>query len=254
VVNNLDMGERKMPVLDPGATARKVAAMALGRAAAHRERLAAQTALLERLADMPLEELSRHVNGRQWMAAVFAASGSTEPEIARALGLRGGAVSAHRLLKHPVVVRLVELIRGHQLALVLRGEFGVQSQARAAAPAIMQNLTELAGAAAPDTEGKRAGRARRDADSIRAGELVLDVGGYRVHRHQHEHVHQVLFDQMTDAELEHLAEQGSWPERFQGALGGVAPFTDCPSLPAPAVNEAASRAERRPRNGRRAGR
>jgi hypothetical protein len=78
------MRTRKAPVLDPEATARKVAAMALGRAAAHQERLALQTALLERLADMPLEELSRHVNGRQWMAAVFAASGATEPEIARA--------------------------------------------------------------------------------------------------------------------------------------------------------------------------
>src|SRR5262245_60492838 len=66
----------------------------------------------------------------------------------RALELKGGAVSAHRLLKHPVVVRIVQLIRDEQLARVLRGEFGVQSQARAAAPAITQNLTELAGAAA----------------------------------------------------------------------------------------------------------
>jgi hypothetical protein len=77
------MRRQKPPVLDPEATARKVAAMALGRAAAHRDRLASQVALLERLADMRLEELSRHVNGRQWIAAVFAASGSTEPEIAR---------------------------------------------------------------------------------------------------------------------------------------------------------------------------
>src|SRR5262249_47820541 len=138
------MRRQKAPVLDPDATARKVAAMALGRAAAHRERLAAQQALLERLADMPLEGLKRDVNGRQWMAACFVASGATELEIARALDLRGGAVSAHRLLKHPVVMRIVQLIRDEQLARVLRGEFGVQSQARAAAPAIMQNLTELA--------------------------------------------------------------------------------------------------------------
>src|SRR5262245_52201948 len=40
----------------------------------------AQKALLERLSEMPLAELKRHVNGRQWMAAAFAASGSTEPE------------------------------------------------------------------------------------------------------------------------------------------------------------------------------
>jgi hypothetical protein len=248
------MGTRKAPpVLDPEETARKVAAMALGRVAAHRERLIEQTALLERLADMPLDELSRHVNGRQWMAAVFTASGATELETARALGLRGGAVSAHRLRRHPVVARLVELIRNEQLARVLRGEFGVQNQARAAAPSIMNNLTELAGAAAPDGEGKRAGRAKRDADSIRAGELVLDVGGFRVQRHQHEHVHQVLFDSMTDAELEHLAATAEWPERLQGALGGAASFTPPLALPGPAVNGAAPRAERSTRNGRRAG-
>jgi hypothetical protein len=131
------MRKRPPPVLDGEKTARAVAQMALGRAAAHRERLAAQTALLERLTEMSLEELKRHVNGRQWMAAAFAASGATEPEIARALELKGGAVSAHRLVKHPVVVRIVQLIRDEQLARVLRGEFGVQSQARAAAPAIM---------------------------------------------------------------------------------------------------------------------
>ena len=116
----------------------------------------------------------------------------------------------------------------------------MQSQARAAAPAVMQNLTELAGAAAPDGEGNRAGRARRDADSIRAGELVLDVGGYRINRHHHEHVHQVLFEQMTDAELEHLAETAEWPERLRDAVGGVAPFTTPPALPGPTVNGGAS--------------
>jgi hypothetical protein len=248
------MGHGKPPpVLNTEETARKVAAMALGRSVAHRERLAAERALLERLSGMSLEELKRHVHGRQWVAAVFAAAGATEPEIARALGLRGGRVSAHRLRKHPVVERIVQLIRDEQLAQVLRGEFGVQAQARAAAPAIMQNLTELAGAAAPDTEGKRAGRARRDSDSIRAGELVLDVGGYRVQRHQHEHVHQVLFEQMTELELEVLAEQGTWPERLQGALGATAQFTAPAALPGPTVNGAARRAERSTRNGRHSG-
>jgi hypothetical protein len=239
------------PVLDAEKTARAVAQMALGRAAAHRDRLAAQTALLERLSEMPLEELKRHVNGRQWMAAAFAATGATEPEIARALELKGGAVSAHRLVKHPVVVRIVQLIRDEQLARVLRGEFGVQSQARAAAPAIMQNLTELAGAAAPDGDGKRPGRARRDADSIRAGELVLDVGGYRVNRHQHEHRHQVLFESMSDAELETLASDGTWPERLQSAIAGAGDFTGRPALPGPTVNGTPSHTGHGPKTGRR---
>jgi hypothetical protein len=247
------MSRRKAPVLDAEQTVRAVAQMALGRAAAHRERLAAQTALLERLSDMPLDELKRYANGRQWMVAAFAASGSTEPEIARALELKGGAVSAHRLLKHPVVVRIVQLIRDEQLARVLNGEFGVQSQARAAAPAIMRNLTDLAGAAAPDGAGQRPGRARRDADSIRAGELVLDVGGYRVQHHQHAHLHQVIFDQMTDIELEKLATNSEWPERFKGALGGVGDFTPPVALPAPTVNGSAPRTGPGPTHGRRAG-
>src|SRR5262249_4669541 len=195
----------------------------------------------------------RHVNGRQWMAAAFAASGATEPEIARALELRGGRVSVHRLVRHPVVVRIVQLIRDEQLARVLRGEFGVQSQARAAAPAIMQHLTDLAGAAAPDGEGKRPGRARRDADSIRAGELVLDVGGYRVHRHQHEHVHQMLFQEMTDVELETLASAGTWPERLRDALAGAGNFTARPALPGPAVNGTPSHVGHGPPTGRRSG-
>src|SRR5262245_27178646 len=245
------MRKRKALVLDPDTTARKVAAMAVGRAAAHRERLAAETALVARLADMPLEELTRHATGRQFVTAVLTATGATEEEIARALGLRGGRVSAHRLRKHPVVERLVALIRAHQLARVLRGEFGVQSQARAAAPAVMQNLTELAGAAAPDGEGKRPGRARRDADSIRAGELVLDVGGYRVNRHEHAHVHQVLFESMSDAELETLASDGEWTERFGSALPAAGEFTARPALPGPTVNGTAPLTGHGPKNGRR---
>jgi len=248
------MGKRKAPVFDVEATARKVAAMAVGKAAAHQERLAAATALLARLADMPLEELTRHATGRQFMAAVLTATGATEEEIARALGLRGGRVSAHRLRKHPVVERLVALIRSHQLALVMRGEFGVTSQARAAAPAIMQNLTELAGAATPDARGSRRGRARRDADSIRAGELVLDVGGYRIQRHQHAHVHLVLLEQMSDQELERFAADGTYPERLSEALGPLGTFTDRPALPAPAINGSAPGPEVGPRQAREAGR
>ena len=68
------------------------------------------------------------------------------------------------------------------------------------------------------------------------------MGGYRINRHHHEHVHQVLFEQMTDAELEHLAETAEWPARLQDAVGGAAQFTTPPALPAPTVNGGASRA------------
>jgi hypothetical protein len=158
------------------------------------------------------------------------------------------------LRKHPVVERLVALIRSHQLALVLRGEFGVQSQARAAAPAIMQNLVELAGVAAPDAAGTRPGRATRDADSIRAGELVLDVGGYRVQRHAHQHLHMVVLEQMSDQELERFATDGTYPERLHEALGPLGTFTDRPALPAPAVNGSVAGPGGGPRQAREAGR
>jgi hypothetical protein len=50
------MRKPKAPVVDQEVMARKVAAMTLGRAAAHRERLEAQKALLERLSEMSLDE------------------------------------------------------------------------------------------------------------------------------------------------------------------------------------------------------
>src|SRR5262245_16965565 len=130
------MGTRKAPVLDPETTARKLAAMSLGRAQARDERMAAEAALLERVSGMSLEERRRHSSARQWLAALGQASGASEPEVARLCGLRGGKVSAHRLLRHPVTRRLVQLIQDHQLQQVLRGEWGAQATAKAAAPEI----------------------------------------------------------------------------------------------------------------------
>ena len=152
------MSKRKVPVVDAEVVARKVAAMTLGRAAAHEQRLAAQAKLLAEYTAMDLEELRRHSNTKMWLTAIGEASGATNPEIASLTRHRGGAVSVHRLRKHPVVRRMVELIQQHQLQLVLRGEYGAVNAAKAAAPAIVQNLCELGGAAPPDGEGKRAGR------------------------------------------------------------------------------------------------
>jgi hypothetical protein len=162
------------------------------------------------------------------------------------LGLQGGKVSAHRLKQHPIVRRLVTLIQDHQLQLVLRGEYGAVNQARAAATGVMQNLTELAGATAPDAAGTRAGRAKRDADSIRAGEVVLNVAGLQ--RQQHYHVHEVLFAQMDDGELEAFANTGAWPDRLAGTVPPGAEFTALPALPGPGVNSGRARANGRPRD------
>src|SRR5262245_44162362 len=245
VVHGAAMGTRKVPVLDPEATAGKVARMALARAAAHEERLVAQAKLLTEYTAMDLDELRRPATTRQWLAACMEASGATGPEIGRMLGLKGGKVSAHRLKQHPIVRRLVQLIQDHQLALVLRGEYGAINQARAAATGIVQNLTELAGATAPDATGTRAGRAKRDADSIRAGEVVLNVAGLQ--RQQHYHVHEVLFAQMDDGELETFANTGAWPDRLAEAAPPGGGFTALPAPSGPDVNGPRARANDRPR-------
>jgi hypothetical protein len=241
------MRKPKPPVVDHEVMARKVAAMTLGRATARAERLAAQAKLLAEYTAMDLEELRRHSNTKMWLAAIGEASGATNPEIASLTRHRGGAVSVHRLRKHPVVRRMVELIQQHQLQLVLRGEFGAVNAAKAAAPAIVQNLCELGGAAPPDAEGKRAGRAKRDADSIRAGEAILNVAGLQ--RQQHHHIHEVLFSQLDDSELEHLANTGQWPSRLEGAVAGAGNFTAPRALPGPGVNGGASRANGTPTRG-----
>jgi hypothetical protein len=234
------------PVVDPEEVARKVAAMSLGRAQAREERVAAEAALLERVSGMGLEELRRHTTTRQWLCAMGECSGATEPEIARLLGLKGGAVSVHRLRKHPVVRRLVQLIQDHQMQLVMRGQFGAQATARAAAPAVVEHLTELAGAQR-ERDGSRRGRATRDRDAIAAGQVVLDVAGVRVQRHQHQHLHMHILEQLSDAELEAYSTRGEWPERFEGALAPPGDFTTVPALPGPPVKGPAPTAGPRPR-------
>jgi hypothetical protein len=64
------------------------------------------------------------------------------------------------------------------------------------------------------------GRARRDADALRAAELTLTVSGDKVERKAHLHLH--VLEEMSEAELEALAGQGVWPERYRGVglLGG----------------------------------
>jgi hypothetical protein len=242
----------KRPALDAAEVARRVAAMTLGRATARRERAAEQAKLLAGLAEMDLEELRRHSTTRQWLCAAAHASGATGPEIARILGLKGGEVSAHRLKKHPIVSRLIELIQQHQLQLVLRGQFGTTAQARAAAPEVMSHLSELAGAQR-ERDGTRRGRAARDRDAIAAGLAVLDVAGARRQQQAQLHIHHHLFEMMTDAELETLAERNEWPERIRPMIGASGDFTTPPALPAPEVNGPAFPTNGRPRNGRRSG-
>jgi hypothetical protein len=91
----------------------------------------------------------------------------------------------------------------------------------------MEHVVELAGAK-KGADGARLGRARRDADALRAAELTLTVSGDKREQTAALHVH--LFESMTDDELEALAERGIWPDRYaQMQLPG--PGTSTTSAP-----------------------
>jgi hypothetical protein len=74
-------------------------------------------------------------------------------------------------------------------------------------------VTELAGGKKA-ADGGRVGRAKRDADALRAAELTLTVSGDKVERKALLHLH--VLEEMSEAELEDLAARGAWPERYRG--------------------------------------
>lgn len=209
-------GLTKHPGAPPAVVAERLEKATVASKRAAGERRAAYGKLLEELGGMPLDELRRHVSTRQWMVALYHVGGYDQEQIAGAVGYTTGQ-AVRQALKHPVVARLVELVRQAQLERVLRGEFGVAAQAKAAAPAVMQHVTELAGAAVPDAGGVRKGRARRDSDALRAADLVLTVSGDKVERSQATVVH--VLEELSEPELERLAETGEWPERYRGVAG-----------------------------------
>ena len=184
--------------------------------ASQAERKAEQKRWLESLSGLSLDELRISTPNRLWAVAMLHLGGYDAASIARCIGY-AAEKNARKALKHPAVLRIVELVRGEQLERVMRGEYGVQAQAKAAAPAVMEHVTELAGGVKDKATGERKGRARRDADALRAAELTLTVSGDKVERKAVLHAH--LFEQMSDAELEALAARSEWPERFRGVAG-----------------------------------
>ena len=170
--------------------------------ASRAERKAEQTRWLESLSGMGLDELRRTTPGRYWSVAMLHLGGYDASSIARCIGYTNEAASL-KALRHPAVRRIIELVRQEQLERVMRGEYGVQATAKAAAPAVMEHVAELAGGVKDRATGERKGRARRDADALRGAELLLTVSGDKVERKQILHAH--LFEQMSDAELEALA-------------------------------------------------
>jgi hypothetical protein len=201
----------------PALVAERLARMNGARRQRRAERLAAQRQLAEDLAGMPLEALVKGITTRQWTVGVMHLGGYGVTEIAQALGY-ATVDGINRVLKQAAVQRLVELVRRAQLERVLRGEYGVQASAKAAAPEVMAHVTELAGANKA-ADGSRVGRARRDADALKAAELTLTVSGHKVERTAHIHMH--VLEEMSEAELEALAADGQWPERYRGVAGLV---------------------------------
>jgi len=191
------------------------------------ERRQESVAELEALAGASLDELRRKLPTRYWVLAMFSCMGKSVREIAALVGYAGPA-PVHRALRNPTVERLVSAVRAAQLERILSGNYGVQATARAAAPEVMAHVAELAGGVRDTGTGERKGRARRDADALRAGELVLTVSGDKVQRTAAMHAHALLED-FTDDELVALAERGEVPARYPGGLFGVPtgpdPFT-----------------------------
>ena len=200
----------------PALVAERLARMNGGRRQRRAEREAMARGLAEELSGLSLDALMKRTATRQWTVGLMHLGGYGVTEIAHALGY-ATVDGVNRVLKQPAVMRLIELIRQAQLDRVLQGTYGVQATAKAAAPAVMEHVAELAGGVKDRRTGERRGRARRDADALRAGELLLTVSGDKVERKAILHAH--LFEQMSDQELERLAKDAEWPERFKGVAG-----------------------------------
>jgi len=184
--------------------------------ASREEKKAAARRWLESVPGMNLAELRTSTSTKYWTVAMLHLGGYDLRTIAGTIGWSNVARAA-RALKHPAVRRIIELIRAEQVDRILRGEYGVQAAAKAAAPAVMEHVAELAGGVKDKATGARIGRAKRDSDALRGAELLLTVSGDKVERKAVLHAH--LFEQMSDDELERLAGAGEWPERFRGVAG-----------------------------------
>jgi len=190
--------------------------MRIAAKASRAARVAEQRAWLESLSGLSLEALRRSTPARLWSVAMLHLGGYDASAIARALGYTNHA-AAVRALRHPAVVRIVALVRDAQLERVMRGDYGVAATAKAAAPAVMEHVAELAGGRKDRATGARVGRAKRDADAIRAADLLLTTSGDKVARTAHLHLH--VLEQLSDAELEAFSARGEWPERLAGVVG-----------------------------------
>jgi hypothetical protein len=210
------VGTKRHPGMAPEVMAERVAQMQAADKRTRAARNAAAKAWLEGCTRMSLEELRRSTNARLWSVAMLYVGGYNAAAIARAIGYTTERAARHAL-KHPAVVRIIALVRDAQLERVMRGEYGVAATAKAAAPEVMAHVAELAGGRKDTATGTRVGRAKRDADAIRAADLLLTTSGDKVTRSQTMHLH--VLEQLSDQELEAFSARGEWPERLAGVAG-----------------------------------
>jgi hypothetical protein len=209
-------GTKAHPGPPPEVVAARLADARRASVASRAARRDADRRWLESVSGLSLEELRRSAPTRLWTVAMLHLGGYDSVAIARAVDYTSHA-AALRALRHPAVQRIVALVRDAQLERVLRGEFGVIAQAKAAAPTVMEHVAELAGGRKDRATGERVGRARRDADAIRAADLVLTTSGDKVTRSATMHLH--VLEQLSDQELEAFSARGEWPERLAGVAG-----------------------------------
>lgn len=205
------LGRRGVLKLTDAEAARRVALMNRARRSPA-ERRAEAVRLAEAATSMPIDVAMRHIAPRARVVASYHLAGWSLRQIADALGYaQPGTVRA--VLQRPPVRRFIELVRAEQLERLVAGEFGgVVTQAKAAAPKLVEHLVELGGGQRDRTTGERRGRAKRDSDAIRASEVVLGVAGVQRQVHQHYHMH--VLEQMSDHELEEYATNNVWPTRL----------------------------------------
>jgi len=173
------------------------------------------------LAKMPLADVQALLTKREFQVCLLYLGGYAMPEIALKTGY-SGRKSVYDLLQRAPVKRFIALVQAAQLERVIAGEFGVRAQAKAAAPRVLKRVIRKAGGEW-DATGEPVGESEKDADAIRAADLVLTVAGEKEQpqEHLHKHLH-LAFGDMTVEELEELGRSGKFPARYKALAERVA--------------------------------
>jgi hypothetical protein len=227
------LGKRGALKLSVEEAASRLARMHAARRTPAERRMEAQRLALA-VTGMTLDEARRHIRPREYSVAALHLGGMSLRQIQETLGYSQPG-SVRSVLHRPVVERFIQLVRDAQVERLLAGTYGVAAAAKAAAPAVMECVAELAGGRKDRATGARIGRAKRDADAIRAADLVLTTSGDKVARAAHLHLH--VLEELTDVELEALAARGEWPERLGPLPAALGECSASDNLPADSLHD-----------------